>query len=140
MAIGCLYCERNQVQKDLMIEICDLGVSTVFLFKEQTHKGRCVVAYKKHDVELYELDDNELLAFMKDVNKVASAMKKLFDADKINYGAYSDKLPHLHIHLVPKYKDGTDFGGVFVMNPQQTYLSESEYEAMINDIKKELKK
>ena len=140
MAIGCLYCERNQVQKDLMIEICDLEVSTVFLFKEQTYKGRCVVAYKKHDVELYELDDKELLAFMKDVNKVASAMKKLFNAEKINYGAYSDKLPHLHIHLVPKYIAGTDFGGVFVMNPQQVYLSDSEYEAMINDIKKELKK
>jgi len=128
------------VQKDLMMEICDLDVSTVFLFKEQTYKGRCVVAYKKHDVELYELDDKELLAFMKDVNKVASAMKKLFNAAKINYGAYSDKLPHLHIHLVPKYIDGTDFGGVFVMNPQQTYLSESEYETMINDIKNELKK
>ncbi|MDU1904112.1 MAG: HIT family protein [Dysgonomonas sp.] len=140
MSIGCLYCERNQVQKDLMMEICDLDVSTVFLFKEQTYKGRCVVAYKKHDVELYELDDKELLAFMKDVNKVASAMKKLFNAAKINYGAYSDKLPHLHIHLVPKYIDGTDFGGVFVMNPQQTYLSESEYETMINDIKNELKK
>lgn len=140
MAIGCLYCERNQVQKDLMIEICDLEVSTVFLFKEQTYKGRCVVAYKKHDVELYELDDKDLLAFMKDVNKVASTLKKLYNAEKINYGAYSDKLPHLHMHLVPKYMDGTDFGGVFVMNPQQNYLSESEYEAMINDIKKELKK
>jgi len=140
MSIGCLYCERNQVQKDLMMEICDLDVSTVFLFKEQTYKGRCVVAYKKHDVELYELDDKELLAFMKDVNKVASVMKKLFNAAKINYGAYSDKLPHLHIHLVPKYIDGTDFGGVFVMNPQQTYLSESEYEPMINDIKNELKR
>lgn len=140
MSIECLYCERNQVQKDLMIEICDLEVSTVFLFKEQTYKGRCVVTYKKHDVELYELDDKELLAFMKDVNKVASAMKKLFGADKINYGAYSDKLPHLHIHLVPKYKDGTDFGGTFVMNPQQVYLSEPEYETMIKEIKKELKK
>jgi len=128
------------VQKDLMIEICDLDVSTVFLFKEQTYKGRCVVAYKKHEVELYELDDKELLAFMKDVNKVASALKRLFNAEKINYGAYSDKLPHLHIHLVPKYIDGTDFGGVFVMNPQQTYLSEAQYESMINDIKNELTK
>lgn len=140
MNIGCLYCERNQIQKDLMIEICDLDVSTVFLFKEQTYKGRCVVAYKKHDVELYELDDKELSAFMKDVNRVASAMKKLFNAEKINYGAYSDKLPHLHIHLVPKYIKGTDFGGVFVMNPQEVYLSESEYETMVKDIKNELKK
>ncbi len=140
MVIGCLYCDRNQVQQDLMIEICDLSVSTVFLFKEQTYKGRCIVAYKKHDVELYELNDDELLAFMKDVNKVASVLKKLYNAEKINYGAYSDKLKHLHMHLVPKYVDGTDFGGVFTMNPQQVYLSESEYETMVNKIRKELQK
>lgn len=135
---GCLYCERNQLQKDLMIEICDLEVSTVFLFKEQTYKGRCVVAYKQHDIELYELNDQELLAFMKDVNKVASAMKKAFNPEKINYGAYSDKLKHLHIHLAPKYLDGTDFGGTFTMNPQKVYLTDSEYNELISQIKKEL--
>lgn len=140
MATGCLYCDRNDTQKDLMIEICDLSVSTVFLFKEQTYYGRCIVAYKDHNVELYELNDADLLAFMKDVNKVAAAMKKLFNPAKINYGAYSDKLPHLHIHLAPKYIDGTDFGGIFTMNPQQKYLSDVEYTELVEKIKKELEK
>ena len=132
---NCLYCQRNQLQKDLMIEICDLSVSTVFLFKEQTYRGRCVVAYKDHNVELFELNDADLLAFMNDVNKVAKAMKVAFDPEKINYGAYSDKLKHLHIHLVPKYVDGPDFGGTFTMNPQKVYLSDSEYAEMIEKLK-----
>ncbi len=135
---GCLYCERNQLQHDLMIEICDLNVSTIFLFKEQTYKGRCVVAYKDHDVELYQLNDEELLAFMKDVNRVAAAIKKAFYPEKINYGAYSDKLKHLHIHLAPKYIDGPDFGGTFTMNPQQVYLTDAEYIEMIRKIQTEL--
>ncbi len=135
---NCLYCDRNQIQKDLMIEICDLSVSTVFLFKEQTYKGRCVVAYKDHSVELYELKDDELLSFMKDVNKVAAAMKELYNPEKINYGAYSDKLKHLHIHLAPKYVDGADFGGTFTMNPQKVYLTDEEYARMVEQIKKEL--
>lgn len=134
----CLYCNKNQLQKDLMIEICELNASTVFLFKEQTHKGRCIVAYKGHAVELYELDDKELSAFMQDVNKVAKAIAKIFTPAKINYGAYSDKLPHLHMHLVPKYIDGVDYGGVFQMNPQKVYLSESEYEEIIAAIRKYL--
>lgn len=138
--MSCLYCDRNQVQKDLMIEVCDLDVSTVFLFKEQTYNGRCVVAYKDHDVELYELNDNDLLAFMKDVNLVAKVMKKIFAPEKINYGAYSDKLKHLHIHLVPKYVDGPDFGGTFQMNPQKEYLTDTEYDVMIKKIKEELGK
>ena len=132
---NCLYCQRNQLQKDLMIEICDLSVSTVFLFKEQTYRGRCVVAYKDHNVELFELSDADLLAFMKDVNKVAKAMKMAFNPEKINYGAYSDKLKHLHIHLAPKYVDGPDFGGTFTMNPQKVYLSDSEYAEMIEKLK-----
>lgn len=140
MAIGCIYCDRDQTQKDIMIEICDLEVSTVFLFKEQTYKGRCIVAYNKHNVELFQLDDKELLAFMKDVNKVAAVLKNIFSAEKINYGAYSDKLPHLHIHLVPKYIDGPDFGGIFAMNPQKCHLSDIGYTEMITKIKKELGK
>ena len=136
--MACLYCERNQLQKDLMIEICNLKVSTLFLFKEQTYRGRCIVAYKGHDIELYQLSDEELLAFMKDVNQVAQAIKKAFNSIKVNYGAYSDKLPHLHIHLVPKYEDGPDYGGTFTMNPQQTYLTEEEYNALISKIQSAL--
>ncbi|GAB6011211.1 HIT family protein [Viscerimonas tarda] len=138
MAIGCLYCDKNQTLDDLMIKIADLGVSTVFLFKEQTYHGRCLVAYKDHEVELFQLSDAGLLAYMKDVNKVAAAMKKVLNAEKINYGAYSDKLKHLHFHLIPKYVDGPDYGGVFAMNPQQKYLTDAAYADLVGKIKKEL--
>ena len=134
----CLYCNKNQTQKDLMIEICSLQVSTVFLFKEQTYRGRCIVAYKDHSKELYELQGEELLAYMEDVNKVARAMKEFFTPAKINYGAYSDKLPHLHIHLIPKYENGPDFGGTFTMNPQKVYLTDEEYMEMLAAIKSKL--
>lgn len=134
----CLYCNRNQLQKDLMIEICDLKVSTLFLFKEQTYKGRCVVAYKEHARELYELKPEELLDFMEDVNRVARAINAAFSPAKVNYGAYSDKLPHLHIHLAPKYVDGPDYGSTFIMNPQKVYFSKEEYSQIINSIKSKL--
>ena len=134
----CLYCNKNQTQKDLMIEIGQLNVSTVFLFREQTYKGRCIVAYKDHATELYELKGEALLAYMEDVNKVARAIKDIFAPAKINYGAYSDKLPHLHIHLAPKYEDRPDFGSTFVMNPQLIYLTDDEYTEMINKLKEKL--
>lgn len=140
MPTECLYCSRNQLQKDLMIEICDLRATTVFLFREQTYKGRCIVTYKDHDVELFDLNDTDLLNYMKDVNQVASALKDLFEAEKINYGAYSDKLKHLHVHLVPKYVDGPDFGSIFLMNPQKKYLTDFEYDCMVKEIKEKLGK
>jgi diadenosine tetraphosphate (Ap4A) HIT family hydrolase len=63
----CLYCRKDQRLNDLMIEIAPLGVSTLYLFKEQTYRGRCVVAYRDHVNELFELSDPELALFTKDV-------------------------------------------------------------------------
>jgi diadenosine tetraphosphate (Ap4A) HIT family hydrolase len=137
-SIDCLYCQRNELQKSLMIEVCDLSASTLFLFKEQSHPGRCVVAYKGHAKELFELSDAERNAFMADVCKVGAAIQKAFSPTKINYGAYSDKLPHLHFHIVPKYDGEFEFGGIFEMNPQKTYLSDAEYVETIDKIVKEL--
>ena len=38
----CLYCTNNETLHNLMIEIAKLDVSRVFLFKEQTYRGRCL--------------------------------------------------------------------------------------------------
>lgn len=134
----CLYCQNNKTLNDLMIEIAHLGVSRVFLFKEQTYRGRCLVAYDKHVNDLNELSDDDRNAFMADVARVTRAMQKAFNPEKINYGAYSDKLSHLHFHLAPKYKDGPDYGGTFKMNPGKVYLSDAEYSELIGKIKANL--
>lgn len=137
-ASECLYCQKSQAQKDLMIDICDLEVSRVFLFREQTYHGRCLVAHKNHVDELFELSDEERNKFMKDVARVCKAISLAFGAEKINMGAYSDKLSHLHFHLIPKYIGGPDYPGIFQMNPQKVYLSESEYKELIEKIKANL--
>ena len=121
-----------------MIEICHLRVSRLFLFKEQTYYGRCLVSYDKHVNDLNELDDDERNLFMADVAQATRAMQKAFNPDKINYGAYSDKLSHLHFHLVPKYEGKPDFGGVFQMNPGSVYLSEDCYKELIDKVKMNL--
>ena len=65
-------------------------------------------------------------------------MHELFKPDKINFGAYGDTMHHLHFHLVPKYKDGYEWGGVFAMNPQRTLLKEEEYEELIRMVREKL--
>jgi ATP adenylyltransferase len=132
----CLYCRKDQRLNDLMIEITALSVSTLYLFKEQTYRGRCIVAYNGHVNELYELPDSELALFMQDVTRAAKAMKSAFNPAKINYGAYSDKLPHLHMHLVPKYVDGPAWGSTFTMMPEpKQLLTDADYAALIAQIR-----
>lgn len=131
----CLYCQNNQTLHDLMIEIAPLSVSRLFLFKEQTYYGRCLVAYNEHVHDLNMLSGEERNAFMADVVRATKAMQQVFNPQKINYGAYSDKLSHLHFHLAPKYEDGPDYGGTFTMNPQKVYLTEIEYQEIIEKVK-----
>ncbi|MBU3154145.1 HIT family protein [Clostridium estertheticum] len=135
----CFYCVKDARLTNLMIEVCKLEASTLYLFKEQTYKGRCVVAYNGHKSEIFNLTDEERSKFMGDVSRVAGALNKAFSPDKINYGAYADTMTHLHFHIVPKYKGGPSFGGTFEMSPKdKVLLKDEEYNLLINKIKENL--
>ena len=134
----CAYCMRGELLDAVGIVICELSVSTLILFKEQSHPGRCIVAYKDHVSELVDISDEERSAFFADVARAAKAIHAAFNPDKVNYGAYGDTGCHLHMHLVPKYKDQFEWGGVFEMNPGKTHLTDAQYAEMIEKIKRHL--
>ncbi|HEY8804031.1 MAG TPA: HIT family protein [Clostridium sp.] len=135
----CLYCTKDERLDALMLEVCPLSVSTLFLLKDQTHKGRVIVAYKDHVKELFDLEEKELELFAKDISRAAKAISKIFLPDKINYGAYGDTLYHMHFHIVPKYKNGVSFGGTFDMSREdKVILKDNEYFDLIELIKKNI--
>ena len=136
---NCAYCVEGELVGKFGIKIAELAASTVYLFREQSHRGRVIVASRRHVSELIDLDRRERQAFMDDVAKVASALRKLFSPEKINYGAYGDTCGHLHFHLVPKYSaDVFEWGTPFAMDPRRTYLSDAEYADLVATIKAEL--
>ena len=132
---NCAYCAEGARVDAFGIKICELPASKLYLFKEQSHKGRVIVASKHHVSEMIELSDADRHAFMDDVNHVAKALHKAFAPKKVNYGAYGDTGHHLHFHLVPKYEGEFEFGGVFEMNPKRVTLEPTQYDALIAAIK-----
>lgn len=128
---SCAYCmigENDDLVASFGIPICELDASQLILFKEQSHRGRCIVASKQHVDDISDLSEQECAAFMADVRRVAAALHAAFSPDKINFGAYGDTMHHLHFHLVPKYADDPfEFGDVFAMNPGRVTLSDEEY-------------
>ena len=135
---NCAYCTGGELLDKFGIYICDLSVSTLILFKEQSKRGRCIVAYKEHVGEIVDLGEDELNAFMADVKRAAEAIHKVFGPDKLNYGMYGDTGGHLHVHLCPKYRGGDEWGGTFTMNPGKIFLTDDEYGWMIEKIKSAL--
>lgn len=86
---------------------------------------------------MVDLTDAERNDYFAEVNQVAKTLHKLFDPDKINYGAYGDGGSHLH--LVPKYEGQVEWGTPFAMNPGEAFLADdAAYEKIAADLKEEL--
>ena len=135
----CGYCAEGEYLAAFGIKICELGATKLYLFKEQSHRGRVIVASKFHVSEITALTNEERNAFFADVNRVAKALHAVFHPTKVNYGAYGDTGHHLHFHLVPKYADDEfEWGGVFAMNPKRKFLSDAEYAELVAKIKSAL--
>ena len=135
---NCSYCAEGALLDAFGIKICDLPASKLYLFKEQSHKGRVIVASKFHVSEMINLSDADRHAFLDDVCRVAKALHVAFQPKKVNYGAYGDTGCHLHFHLVPKYEGEFEYGGTFEMNPKRKTLAPEEYDALIAAIKAQL--
>lgn len=136
---ACMYCTESQALRELMIPICDLEVSRLYLFRNQAYRGRCVLAYKDHVNEFFDLTPDQAAAFARDMRRVSAALSKAFSPQKVNLGMYNDRGTHLHCHIVPKYEGGLSFGSTFEMNPQPAVLlSDEEYDALIRKIRESL--
>jgi diadenosine tetraphosphate (Ap4A) HIT family hydrolase len=88
-----------------MVDIAELPGSWLDAEPTACLKGTCCMVSKFHAVELYDLADDELLCLMQDVARCARALKKVTNAVKINYEIHGNTVPHLHVHLFPRYMD-----------------------------------
>ncbi|WP_211233910.1 HIT family protein [Salibacterium aidingense] len=139
MVASCFYCTKDESLQRLMIQAMPMQISTLYIMKDQNYPGRCVLALNNHKTELYELSERERKQYFDDVADAAERISLSFRPDKINYAIYGDIVSHLHVHLVPKYVDGMNWGEAFDNNPEQkTFLSDGEYEKIrqrLNNVK-----
>lgn len=135
----CCYCLQNRELLSKMRKITSIGCADIHLFLDQTHIGKCIVVYNRgHKREWYELSNDEQVQFARAVSSVSQALKQVFCPDKINYAIYGDIVSHLHMHIVPKYRNGTDWGRPFNDYHEATYLSENEYAVRCEQIKQKI--
>ena len=66
--------------------------------------GYCCLVFKRHAVELDELTEDEGRTLMRDIGRVAAALRSVTDCVKLNYEIHGNTIPHLHVHLYPRYR------------------------------------
>jgi len=133
----CPMCENNiyDEENEESFLVKELKRSVARLPKNQNSYGWVVMILKRHAIELDELKPAELLEFWQEVATVATALKKVHSAVKINYAIFGNHVPHVHCHLLVRTKD-QDPSEPIKMDSAERYLQETEYFKMISELRK----
>ena len=82
-----------------------------------------------------------MLGFFKEVSIYAKALKKVTKAIKINYEIHGNSLPHLHLHLYPRYRIDPFPGAAINYNKKSAKIyGEGEFERFVMSLKQEIQK
>lgn len=73
------------------------------------YPGFCRVIWQAHVRELSDLDPASQLRLMRIVIAVESTVRQLFAPDKINLASFGNMVPHLHWHVIPRWRDDRHF-------------------------------
>ena len=72
-----------------------------FLDTQPLAKGHTLVIPKKEVDKLFDLDDETYKGLMIFSKKIAEALKKAVDCQRIGISVIGLEVPHVHVHLIP---------------------------------------
>ena len=91
---------KNHKISGITLEIFETSI-TVADLETAVKKDAEAKGLKGKELHIY-VNAEERAAYFEDVARVARAIMKAFNPDKVNYGAYGDTGHHLHFHLCRK--------------------------------------
>lgn len=103
-------------------------------------KGTCYLITQEHYVELFDMEPETLSGFMQEVQLAARVLKEVTGAFKINYEIHGNTVPHLHLHLFPRYLDdpfaatSIDYGRI-----DPPVYQAGEFEKFVQNMQKQLR-
>ncbi|HET7460647.1 MAG TPA: HIT family protein [Longimicrobium sp.] len=80
-----------------------LEASWVGMPEDGPMRGYCFLMLIGHAVELHDVEPGAAAAFMRDARRVSAAVQAITGAVKMNYEIHGNTVPHLHLHVFPRY-------------------------------------
>ena len=102
--MACEFCERDGGRLIWRGDEC-----RVVLVDEPGYAGYCRVIWNAHVREMTDLAEPERLRYLRLVFDVEHALRELLAPDKINLASLGNVTPHLHWHIVPRFRDDPHF-------------------------------
>ncbi|WP_456281877.1 HIT family protein [Cupriavidus sp. JZ107] len=95
------------------------GRARVILVEHERFPGFCRVVWQDHVAEQTDLSEAEQAWLMRLVARVERTVRDVMAPDKVNLAAFGNMVPHLHWHIIPRYRWDTHFPEAVWAAPQR---------------------
>jgi len=73
------------------------------------YPGFCRVIWREHVKEMSDLEPGDQRHLMHVVFAVETALRRLMHPDKVNLASLGNMTPHVHWHVIPRFRDDRHF-------------------------------
>ncbi len=101
---ACPLCMAENEQVLWRDDIC-----RVILVNEVGYPGFCRVILNRHVAEMTDLAAGERMHVMQVVFAVEAVLRQVLSPDKINLASLGNYVPHLHWHVIPRFRSDPHF-------------------------------
>lgn len=136
----CLICKRIEMIKNgnNPYYVKELETGYIVLGDYQHFKGYTLFLCKEHKTEIFHLENDFKIKFLKEMSIVAEAVYKAFNAEKINYELLGNGDNHLHWHLFPRITGDLEGYGLHNKGPVWWYPIDKMYDSANSPTSEEL--
>jgi diadenosine tetraphosphate (Ap4A) HIT family hydrolase len=112
--MNCELCEGGAGEVLWSSDLC-----RVVLVDEPDYPGYCRVILNRHAKEMTDLKAGEREALMEVVFAVEQALRDVLAPDKINLASLGNQIPHLHWHVIPRWRSDRHFPAAVWAQPRR---------------------
>lgn len=83
----------------------------VIAVDDPAYPGFCRIVVNRHVAEMTDLSEDERACVMGAVFAVETAVRELVRPDKVNLASLGNVVPHVHWHVIPRFREDRHFPG-----------------------------
>ena len=123
---NCVLCKDQLTPEEGQLIWCG-DDCRVILVNDPDLPGFCRVIWNRHAAEMTDLTHGERDHLMTLVFAVEEAVRHVMHPDKVNIAALGNMVPHIHWHVIPRFKDDAFFpGSAWSKKTQETPIADLE--------------
>lgn len=100
----CELCNQDGGEILLRSDLC-----RIVLIKDESYPGFCRVILNEHRKEMSDLSSQDRKTVFDTVIAVERAIRRLLNPDKVNLASLGNVTPHVHWHVIPRFRDDARF-------------------------------